>query len=209
MAREQKRDMDKVKKRECQEFLKKEEFKVVDVKDYINELCEKDKEVKQYQKFQKVNAVQGEPGQEVITKMANGLEETKNVVKIDEKTGEPGWIVTNPSGEQYIVEDSKFTARYDVENAKNGVYEPKFEPIKAIEIEDNITFTAPWGEKMNIAKGGYLVINSPDDIYGIQKEEFFETYQELNQYLENKKQQEKVKSKSVEQSKDAGKEIKK
>lgn len=37
--------------------------------------------------------------------MANGLEETKNTVKVDEETGKPGWIVTNPNGKEYIIEE--------------------------------------------------------------------------------------------------------
>lgn len=48
---------------------------------------------------------------------------------------------------------------------------------------------APWGEKMNIEKGGYLVVNAPDDIYGIQLQEFNNTYktaEEVDKMFEGK-----------------------
>lgn len=174
--------------------------KIENLPDYINELGEKGMGINQYQKFAEVRARQGKEGEEVITVMKNGLEETRNTVQIDSKTGEAGWIVTNPSGEQYIVPDSKFRARYDVEKAKDGVYPSVFSPIRAIEIDEDISFTAPWGEEMNIAKGGFLVINSPNDIYGIQKDEFYETYMPLDKYLKMKNNKEKVVQKGNEQA---------
>ena len=52
--------------------------------------------------------------------MKNGLEETRNVVKVDEKTGNPGWVVTNPDGEEYIIEDSVFQKKYARKEKRNG-----------------------------------------------------------------------------------------
>lgn len=139
-------------------------------------------------KFAKVNAVKGRAGQEVVTVMANGLEETRNVVKADE-FGNPGWIITNPSGEQYIVPDKKFKQRYDLAKGYNNIYPSIYSPIDAIQINEDISFVAPWGETMNIEKGGYLVINSKDDIYGIQEKEFYETYMPLEEYLKKEKEE--------------------
>lgn len=46
-------------------------------------------------KVAKVQARRGIIGEKIVTKMANGLEETKNIVRIDEEKGKPGWIVTS------------------------------------------------------------------------------------------------------------------
>lgn len=127
-------------------------------------------------KFARIQARQGRVGEEVITKMANGLEETKNIVKIDEKTGEPGWIVTNPDGEEYIVEDSTFQKKYEIDSENPSQYKPKGGPVLASPINENIEFDAPWGEKMKIEAGGSLILSGPKDIYGIQKAEFKNTY---------------------------------
>lgn len=154
--------------------------KISDIKQYIGSNY-KAEDVNKYQKFAKVRAMQGKEGQEVVTIMANGLQETKNVVKSDEK-GNPDWIITNPSGEQYIVPDKKFRQRYDVEKEKDGVYPSVYSPIDALQIKEDISFTAPWGETMNIKQGGYLVVTNPNDIYGIQEPEFKETYMPLNEY---------------------------
>ncbi len=154
------------------------EFKKVDnILEYVIEGIESGNlSVEEVAKFARIKAEQGELGQEVITKMADGLEETRNTVKLDEKTGQPGWIVTNPGGEQYIVEDSAFNKKYELDPENNEQYKPKGGPVLATQINEDITFEAPWGGDMNIATGGYLVLAGEKDIYGIQKKEFNDTY---------------------------------
>lgn len=127
-------------------------------------------------KFARIHARQGELGEEVITKMANGLEETRNTVKQDEKTGEPGWIVTNPDGEEYIVEDSVFKERYEIDPENPEQYKPKGRPVLSAKINEHVQFQAPWGETMKIEAGGSLILSGPSNIYGIQKDEFDHTY---------------------------------
>ena len=56
--------------------------------------------------------------------MANGLEETRNIVTADDN-GNPGWVVTNSTGEQYIVSDPVFKKKYERiadTAAKYGIY---------------------------------------------------------------------------------------
>lgn len=50
--------------------------------------------------------------------------------------------------------------------------------MNAAQINEPISFTAPWGEKMNIDKGGYILQdpNNPNDIYGISGKDFDSTY---------------------------------
>ena len=154
------------------------EFKKVDnILEYATEGIESGTlTVDEVAKFARIKAEQGELGQEVVTKMGNGLEETRNTVKLDEKTEQPGWIVTNPGGEQYIVEDSVFQKKYELDSENKEQYKPKGGPVLATQISEDITFEAPWGGDMNIAAGGYLVLGGTKDIYGIQNKEFNDTY---------------------------------
>lgn len=39
------------------------------------------------------------------------------------------------------------------------LYKSKGNPIIAVQIDDDISFIAPWGEMMNIAAGGYIVLS--------------------------------------------------
>lgn len=133
-------------------------------------------------KVASIRAEQGVPGQTVvtITKSGDGKEflETVNEVKVDSVTGNPGWIVTNPGGERYIVDDSVFCEKYYQSDDVLGtdVYHSKAAPALVVRIGEDISFVAPWGEDMNIQAGGFLVLAGKDNIYGIQKDKFFETY---------------------------------
>lgn len=153
-------------------------FKKVDnIAEYVREGIKSGRlTVEEVAKFARIQARQGELGEEVVTKMANGLEETRNAVKLDGKTGEPGWIVTNPDGEQYIVEDSVFKKKYEIDPQNPAQYKPKGGPVLSSPINEHIEFQAPWGETMRIECGGSLVLSGPNDIYGIQKDEFEHTY---------------------------------
>lgn len=153
------------------------QFKEVDIKEYIIDMIESDDiTVDEVAKFARINAIQGEIGQEIITTMEDGLEETKNVVTADEISGQPGWIVTNPSGEQYVVADSVFQKKYEIDPENPKQYKPKGAPVLAVRIKEDVEFVAPWGEKMKIEKGGSIIVSGPNDIYGIQEDEFNETY---------------------------------
>lgn len=131
-----------------------------------------------YRKKAEITARKGVVGEEIVTVMVDGLVETKNVVKKDEN-GNTGWVVTNPSGEKYIVEDAVFSDKYEPIEGADGKFRPKGKPVTAGKISESISFIAPWGETMNVVSGGYLVFTSMDDIYAIQEKEFFDTYEEI------------------------------
>lgn len=149
--------------------------KVENLKDYIlsNKL---DAAAGKYQKKGEIRARKGVVGEEIVTVMSNGLVETKNTVVAD-ADGNPGWVVSNPTGERYIVKDEIFRKKYEkIEGTQDG-YRPIWNPITATQVSENICFVAPWGELMNLVSGGYLVFNENfDDVYGIQEPEFNETY---------------------------------
>jgi hypothetical protein len=153
-------------------------FKKVDnIAEYVREGIKSGKlTVDEVAKFARIHARQGTLGEEIITKMNNGLEETRNTVTADEKTGEPGWVVTNPDGEEYIVADSTFKNKYEIDSENPEQYKPKGGPVLSSQINEHIEFEAPWGETMKIETGGSLILSGPEDIYGIQKDEFEHTY---------------------------------
>lgn len=150
------------------------EFRAVEnMKDYI---LGGGFEAKTYQKKGEIRARQGVIGETVITVMSDGMEETKNTV-VEDENGKPGWVVTNPSGEQYIVKDAVFCKKYEkIEGTQDG-FRPVWCPVTAVQIGENISFVAPWGENMNVVAGGYVVFDKEyKDVYGVQESEFNETY---------------------------------
>ena len=150
--------------------------KIESIKEYLTVGLESGKfESKIYQKSGEITARKGKIGEKIVTIMNNGLEETQNTVIADEN-GYPGWVVTNSTGEQYIVTDSVFRSKYEKVNDEDK-YKPICNPITAVQVDENICFIAPWGEEQKLVAGGYLVFNKElDDIYGVQREEFIKTY---------------------------------
>ena len=94
--------------------------------------------------FKKQGRVQGRPAvedEEVVTKLANGAEETKNTAKAG------AWVMTNPSGEQYIISEQKFLARYEAVDGEPGVYQAKGH-CRAVRnpFGESIEIMASWGQ---------------------------------------------------------------
>ena len=107
-------------------------------------------------KTARIKARRGSEGEEVVTTLQSGLKEVSGVVRVDPKTGRPGWIVTNPDGEQYIIPDSDFEALYMEDPEHPGEFKKKV-PALAVEIDENVVFTNKWGEEMRIEAGGHLI----------------------------------------------------
>lgn len=159
-------------------------MKKIDViSDYVKARIQ-DCSIEFFEAFKKapISAVQGVVGQEIKTVICSGDKddflETINTVKVDPRTGNPGWIVTNPDGEKYVVADGDFHEKYvkDSDDPLSDVYNPIGTPVLVGRIVEDISFIAPWGEEMNIKAGGFLVLASTNDIYGIQEEQFYNTY---------------------------------
>jgi len=153
----------------------KKQFKNVNIVDYVKENYNKNDIIKAY-KYKIVKARVGKVGEKIKTVMSNGLVETINTVKSDDKTGKNDWVITNVEGEQYVIPHKTFEKKYNQLPNNDGYYQPKGELVSVVKLKDNITFKASWKEDMKIEKGGFLVVSNPDDIYGIKKEAFFNTY---------------------------------
>jgi hypothetical protein len=128
-----------------------------------------------------VNARIAKEGETISTIMKDGHVETKNIAKSNQV------VIKNPDGEEYIIDREKFEKRYDTNSVKmTGDYQ-SFKanggPVEVIRLNqnENVSFIAPWGEKMEIKGGGVIVNGGPNDIYGIQPEEFQNTYKPCDQ----------------------------
>lgn len=131
--------------------------------------------VRTYVKSARIHAEPGIPGERVVTVLKNGLEETENTVGVDTDTGVPDWIVTAPAGERYIVTDAVFREKYKPAPDEPGVFIPVGKAVEAVQIHENIRFTAPWGEEQRLLAGGFLILD-PGGIYGVAETEFRKTY---------------------------------
>lgn len=131
-------------------------------------------QMRQASKFQRINARPAEPGEVVVTYASDGTIETQNTAS----TGD--WIVNNVSNpdNKWIMKGEVFQKKYQPVEGQPGVYMPKGGPMNAAQISEPISFRAPWGEQMNIDKGGYILgdPNNPADMYGISQKDFDSTY---------------------------------
>jgi hypothetical protein len=132
--------------------------------------------VKTFAKIARIQAEQAIAETPIITILKDGTKETVN-------TAMPGdWIVTNPGGEKYVVPQEKFHKKYEpAPELGNGWYKPTGGVQKFLEMDEDIVFVCSWGEEQVILAGGYINVTNLDDIYGIAKAEFFETYKECDE----------------------------
>lgn len=150
----------------------------------LKELKPRLEKARLYSKFKEIEARPARNGEEIFTITADGLE-TKNTASIGD------YIVRNTTDarEMYIVKASKFEKRYVYSSSLEeewSIYKAigKIKAIKIDEdlitklgVEDEFYFMAPWGQKMIVKNGDYMV--SPLDYsetYRIAEKEFFETY---------------------------------
>ncbi|MEX1018394.1 MAG: hypothetical protein WDZ49_01975 [Litorilinea sp.] len=110
---------------------------------------------------------------ETIETVVDGLTETVNVAN------DGDYVVSNPGGEEYIVEKDRFESRYTLIEATENQFLPTGAPVQIIELDQNVEFEAPWGETQYILAGGFLIFNV-DEVYGIQRQEFLDTYAPSN-----------------------------
>lgn len=134
-----------------------------------------------YAKYVRVHALKVRTGIEITTILDNGTTETVNVSQ------EGDYLVTNPGGEQYLINSEKFKSRY-IPTEKEYIYQangsarvfinPTGKPIKIM---------APWGaEQFGDAECLLATTYDPknpeaigNDRYIIGREEFLDTYGNL------------------------------
>lgn len=111
------------------------------------------------------------------------------------KMAQPGNIIflDEKSGEQYAIENSTFQMKYKLKNSED---QSKFKSgewvmiesfkspetyVNAIQVDENIAISAPWGEIQGVRSGGYLIspVNKPEVVWCVDKETFENTYFEV------------------------------
>lgn len=173
-----------------------ENYTKVDVSTYVKSGLESGTLVPvEAEKFARIMARPGTVGEEVISwsvdSVGNELKEKVDTVSLDEETNEPGWVVTktdengniildnNGHSNDWIIPDSTFKKKYEIDGDNPTLFKPKGGVQIFVQIPDNITLNQ-WGSDMNIAAGGYINITNPNDMYGISKRDFEDTYKVIN-----------------------------
>ncbi len=144
-------------------------------------------------KFARIKARVGVVGEEIVTYSQGGIEEKRDTVKVDPKTGRPGWVVTklDENGgvvideyghdNTWIIEDSTFTRKYELDQTRtDSVYKPVGGPQIFVPIVMDVILEQ-WGSEMKIEAGGWLNITNSDDIYGISERDFEDTYRIISE----------------------------
>ena len=169
-----------------------EDYTKVDIVEYVKKGIEEGTMVpREAYKFARIIAKQGKVGETVISwsadSIGNEVKEKVAQVELDGETKEPGWIVTkvdeagniivdnNNHPNQWIIADSTFKKKYEVDSDNPTLFKPKGGPQIFVQITDDIILSQ-WGMEMKIAKGGYINITNPNDMYGISKRDFDDTY---------------------------------
>ena len=134
-----------------------------------------------FKKQGQVKARPAVPGEKVTTTLASGANETVNTAN------EGDWVMTNPSGEQYIISEKKFFGRYEATD-EAGVYSAKGY-CRAIKnpFGEPIEIMASWGEPQT-GDENCMVADTCDENgenmggepYLIEAKAFEETYRQVS-----------------------------
>lgn len=173
-----------------------ENYTKVDVLTYVKNGLESGTLVPiQAEKFARIMARPGTIGEEVISwsvdSAGNEIKEKVDTVSLDEDTNNHGWIVTktdengniildsNGHSNEWIISDSTFQKKYEIDGDNPTLFKPKGGVQTFVQIPDNVILNQ-WGSDMMIAVGGYINITNIDDMYGISKRDFEDTYKVVN-----------------------------
>lgn len=174
-----------------------ESYTKVDVLKYVKEgLLNGTLIPREAEKFARIIARQGIPGEEVISwsvdKDLNEIKEKVGVVKVDPETNETGFVVVkadengnaiidnNGHTNEWIIDYKTFKKKYEVDPDNPNLFRPTGGVQIFVQINDNIILNQ-WGSDMQIAKGGYINITNIEDMYGISERDFLDTYKFINE----------------------------
>lgn len=170
-----------------------EDYKKIDVLSYVREGIRNGSLVpRQAVKFARIIARQGSVGEKVITwsvdQDGKPIVEKEAEVCLDKETQKPGWIVSKVSSEgekvvdehghinEWIIDDSTFHKKYEIDPENPSLYRPVGGPQIFVQLSENIIINQ-WGNDELIAAGGYINITKVDDMYGISRRDFADTYE--------------------------------
>lgn len=163
-------------------------YETVNAPQYVEYLIDSGAKTLSARKSGYVIARKAIPGEKIGVYISNGN------LEVTESAAEGQWLLTraDDNGEpvidrfghknEWFVDDETFRRKYDVRNmASNGLAKPLGSPQTFIETDRDIAVMVPWGKDgalvpQIIDKGGFLNIDDPKAVYGIARDEFFETY---------------------------------
>jgi hypothetical protein len=88
-------------------------------------------------------------------------------------------IVCGPMNEKYVIKQEKFKKNYSGEIGGSVTPEQSTRMAAQYTGEEEIFFTAPWGEKMRLKPGDYVIKLDEKDAYRVAKKEFESTYENI------------------------------
>lgn len=126
-------------------------------------------------------------GETILTVVAGKLETLKRAQENDVILRN---ISIGSSAETYVISKEKFDERYDplystphlLDGQEWGEAEAKGVLDAFMYIGDSILFDAPWGEEMMCHQGDFIgrpVPGADDDIYRVEKDSFYLTYESM------------------------------
>lgn len=133
----------------------------------------KDRDLMRARKTAKVYARLIEDDGEVITTMADGHRETSRMSSAGEV------LLRNPAGEEYAIGMQKFIERYGEYDGERE-YAPKGVEVSFVYTSRPVVLTPSWGGDMFVKAGGAVIIEDDESIYGIQPDEFRDTYEVID-----------------------------
>lgn len=143
-----------------------------------DEWTEKLRDAPLYKKTAIVHIRPAVPGERIITRLADGSRETENVA------GEDQVVITNPGGEEQILDFNKAVQRYELTDTAGLFYAKGI--VRAVDnpFGHPISIRAPWGSMQRgdaACKIAALYDPSESDVvsvdrYIIGRDEFIETY---------------------------------
>ena len=168
-----------------------EEYARIDIQRYVLEGMRNGTLVpRQAVKYTRIIARPGVLGEEIVTWSVDAegkpIVEKRDRVTEDPETKETGWVVTkadengnaivdaNGHINQWIISAPKFHQKYEGTDVE-GLYKPVGGPQVFVELPIN-AIIFQWGQEMRIAAGGFINVTNLDDIYGISKRDFEDTY---------------------------------
>ena len=175
------------------------EFIKVNIYEYVKKGLENGDLVPiEAEKFARIIARPGKLGETVISwvvgKDGKELKEKEDTVKLDDKTGTPGWVATKADEQgypvidknghlnQWIIDDSTFTKKYEMDTTTSNLYKPIGGPQIFVQLTDNIILEQ-WGSEMKVEAGGFVNITNVDDMYAISKKDFDDTYKQTGKEI--------------------------
>ena len=174
-----------------------EEYKKVDINEYVSSGIQNGILKPFYAvKYGCIGVREGIVGETIITwssdELGNEIKEKVNEVKLDKEFNRPQFVVTkldeegntlidkNGHPNEWIVNPKTLYNKYEMDQNNPQLFHPKATPQLFVQVNEDIILNQ-FGGETKIAKGGFINISNPNDMYGISLRDFIDTYKPMNE----------------------------